>query len=195
MHTSELTRYLTFTRCIVYMLILCNCCVCFPHTGSWFTYCIFCDSVFSAQVLITLQEKEVEYEPVIVSIHTGEQNEAWYMRITSAGVVPVLQDGEKIIKESENIVDYIDREFPTGNILTNEEIAFMILDTKNPSQSLKGGQGCLMECSLLESQGCRLSFDSPFLSPLLFFCLVLLHVLSSCFLEFFVVVAFFVLLF
>ena len=132
----------------------------------------------------------MEYEPVIVSIHAGEQNEAWYMRITSAGVVPVLQDGEKIIKESENIVDYIDREFPTGNILTNEEIAFMILDTKNPSQSLKGGQGCLMERSLLESQGCRLSFDSPFLSPHLFFCLVLLHVLSSCFSACFLCVLF-----
>ena len=105
----------------------------------------------------------MEYEPVIVSIHAGEQNEAWYMRITSAGVVPVLQDGEKIIKESENIVDYIDKEFPTGNILTKEEIAFMILDTKNLSQSLKGGQGCLMEHSYLESQGCRLSSDSPFL--------------------------------
>ena len=52
---------------------------------------------------------------MVVNIHGGEQIQAWYMRMTSTGVVPILQDGEKIIKESENIVDYIDREFPTGN--------------------------------------------------------------------------------
>lgn len=59
---------------------------------------------------------------MVVNIHGGEQIQAWYMRMTSTGVVPILQDGEKIIKESENIVDYIDREFPTGNEIQYEPI-------------------------------------------------------------------------
>nr|KAG5695542.1 hypothetical protein BaRGS_033964 [Batillaria attramentaria] len=65
------------------------------------------------RVLVALQEKEVKFEGVIIDIQKKvQQLEAWYMRINPAGAVPVLQDGEKIIRESEDIVDYIDREFP-----------------------------------------------------------------------------------
>ena len=84
-----------------------------------FTECVYMwmnrMSLLSVQVVIALQEKEVKYEPVIIDIHNGEQNQAWFLRLNSSGVVPTLQDGEKIITESEDIVDYIDREFPTGN--------------------------------------------------------------------------------
>ncbi|KAK7481716.1 hypothetical protein BaRGS_00027089 [Batillaria attramentaria] len=67
----------------------------------------------SQKVLVALQEKEVKFEGVIIDIQKKvQQLEAWYMRINPAGAVPVLQDGEKIIRESEDIVDYIDREFP-----------------------------------------------------------------------------------
>lgn len=66
------------------------------------------------QVLIALQEKEVEYEAHNVNIVEGQQNEAWYMRINPSGTVPTLTDGEKVIRESEDIIDYIDREFPRG---------------------------------------------------------------------------------
>ncbi|XP_076449062.1 ganglioside-induced differentiation-associated protein 1-like [Babylonia areolata] len=74
-------------------------------------------SFFSQVVLVALREKEVKYEPVIVDIIRGEQIEAWYMRINSDGAVPTLQDGEKTIRESAVIVDYIDKEFPTDSKL------------------------------------------------------------------------------
>ncbi|KAL8575943.1 hypothetical protein ACOMHN_027341 [Nucella lapillus] len=77
-------------------------------------------SYYSQMVLIALKEKEVKYEPVIMNIHGGEQNEAWYMRVNPSGQVPTLQDGEKTIKESMTIVDYIDKEFPTDSKLVPE---------------------------------------------------------------------------
>ncbi|XP_025115658.1 ganglioside-induced differentiation-associated protein 1-like [Pomacea canaliculata] len=74
-------------------------------------------SYFSQKVLIALQEKNVKYDSHTIEVHKGQQLEPWYMRINSAGQVPTLQDGEKIVKESEDIVDYIDREFPNDSKL------------------------------------------------------------------------------
>ena len=50
----------------------------------------------------------------MVFIHLGDQNEDWFLRMNPGGQVPVLKDGEKVITESENIVDYVDKHCPGG---------------------------------------------------------------------------------
>lgn len=74
-------------------------------------------SYYSQKVLIALQEKEVKYKAVLIDIHNGDQDTPKYMRLNPAGLVPMLQDGDKFVKESEDIVEYIDREFPTDSKL------------------------------------------------------------------------------
>jgi glutathione S-transferase len=66
------------------------------------------------KVLIALQEKKIKYESELIDIHAGDQDAPWYMLLNPAGTVPVLQDGGTIITESEDIVQYVDKEFPTS---------------------------------------------------------------------------------
>lgn len=56
----------------------------------------------------------------MIDIHTGHQYDPWYMRMNPAGTVPTLQDGEKIIKDSEEIISYIDRKYPKGKLETHK---------------------------------------------------------------------------
>ena len=56
-----------------------------------------------------LYEKGVPFKEHVVFIHLGEQNEDWFLRINPNGVVPALKDGEHVINESEDIIDYVDK--------------------------------------------------------------------------------------
>lgn len=67
----------------------------------------------SQKVVVALEEKGVKHQPVVVDIRKpAQQLESWYMRINPLGLVPVLLDGDTVVRESEDIVDYIDKEFP-----------------------------------------------------------------------------------
>ena len=66
------------------------------------------------QVLVVLKEKGVKYEETLVDILNGEQDEPWYIRKNPSALVPALEDGENLVKESQDIMDYVDREFPSG---------------------------------------------------------------------------------
>lgn len=66
------------------------------------------------QVLLALFEKDCRFNRKLVNLHIGEQNSPDYMRINSDGLVPVLKDGEKVIVESDKIIQYIDKEVKSG---------------------------------------------------------------------------------
>ena len=68
------------------------------------------------QALCTLHEKGVPFRKRIVYFHFGEHHEDWFLRLNPQGKVPVLQDGDKVVVESEEIINYIDRRCPGGEV-------------------------------------------------------------------------------
>ncbi|XP_076110580.1 ganglioside-induced differentiation-associated protein 1-like isoform X1 [Mytilus galloprovincialis] len=81
---------------------------------SRFTLYYYYSSFCSQKVLLALFEKDCRFNRKLVNLHTGEQNSPDYMRINSDGLVPVLKDGEKVIVESDKIIQYIDKEVKSG---------------------------------------------------------------------------------
>lgn len=49
-----------------------------------------------------------------MSLFSGQQNEPWYLEINPKGKVPALKDGEKVLVESDNIIDYLESTVQSG---------------------------------------------------------------------------------
>lgn len=63
------------------------------------------------------------FEPIVVKLHKGEQNEPAYRAINPRGQVPVLFDGEHRITQIVAIVTYLDARFPAMKFLPAEPLA------------------------------------------------------------------------
>ena len=63
------------------------------------------------------------FEPVMVKLHKGEQNEAAYHAINPRGQVPVLVDDGQVITQIVAIVLYLDQKFPAAGFLPTEPVA------------------------------------------------------------------------
>ncbi|KAJ3086192.1 Ganglioside induced differentiation associated protein, partial [Quaeritorhiza haematococci] len=57
---------------------------------------------------LALVEKGLKYETVNVNLFTGQSLQPWFMKINPRATVPVLVDGDKVLCESKDIVEYID---------------------------------------------------------------------------------------
>src|SRR5262249_24336508 len=53
-----------------------------------------------------------DFEPVMVKLHKGEQNEAPFRALNPRGQVPVLVDGGEPITQILAIIQYLDAKFP-----------------------------------------------------------------------------------
>ncbi|GAC1526097.1 MAG: glutathione transferase GstA [Ramlibacter sp.] len=62
------------------------------------------------------------FEPVMVKLHKGEQNEPAYRSINPRGQVPVLVDGNATITQVVAIVDYLDRRHPQFGFLPSQPL-------------------------------------------------------------------------
>jgi glutathione S-transferase len=70
-----------------------------------------------------LETAGAAYEPVMVKLHKGEQNEPAYRAINPRGQVPVLVDGENTITQIVAIVNHLDAKFPEQQFLPREPLA------------------------------------------------------------------------
>jgi glutathione S-transferase len=70
-----------------------------------------------------LEMAGAEFEPVMVKLHKGEQNEAPFRAINPRGQVPVLVDGDQTITQILAILSYLDARFPEQQILPTEVLA------------------------------------------------------------------------
>jgi glutathione S-transferase len=70
-----------------------------------------------------LETAGATYEPVLVKLHKGEQNEAAYRAINPRGQVPVLVDGDHTITQILAIVQYLDGKFPEQGFLPKDLMA------------------------------------------------------------------------
>ena len=67
-----------------------------------------------------LENAGADFEPVMVKLHKGEQNEAAYRAINPRGQVPVLVDEGETITQIVAIVQYLDAKFPGQQWLPRE---------------------------------------------------------------------------
>ncbi len=63
------------------------------------------------------------FEPTMVKLHKGEQNEAAYHAINPRGQVPVLVDDGQVITQIVAIVLYLDQKFPAAGFLPTDAVA------------------------------------------------------------------------
>lgn len=66
----------------------------------------------SQKVRFVLEEKGLKWSSVNVDLHAGENLQAHFLALNPKGVVPVLEDGNDIIVESNNICLYLDEAYP-----------------------------------------------------------------------------------
>ena len=59
----------------------------------------------------------VEFEPVSVKLHKGEQRSAEYLAMNPRGQVPVLVDGGEVITQIVTILLHLDAKLPEAGIL------------------------------------------------------------------------------
>ncbi|KPJ07183.1 Ganglioside-induced differentiation-associated protein 1 [Papilio machaon] len=72
-----------------------------------FLYCNYY-SFYSQKVLMTLYEKNVDFEPLVVDITKGEQYSPWFLELNPRGEVPVLKVRNEVIPDSTRIIDYLE---------------------------------------------------------------------------------------
>jgi glutathione S-transferase len=70
-----------------------------------------------------LESAGADFEPVMVKLHKGEQNEAPFRAVNPRGQVPVLVDGEQTITQIVAIVQYLDAKFPQQGFLPKDLLA------------------------------------------------------------------------
>ena len=70
-----------------------------------------------------LETTGAAFEPLMVKLHKGEQNEAQFKAINPRGQVPVLVDGDEVITQILAIIQYIDAKFPEQQFLPRDPLA------------------------------------------------------------------------
>jgi glutathione S-transferase len=70
-----------------------------------------------------LESAGADFEPVLVKLHKGEQNEAPFRAVNPRGQVPVLVDGDTTITQILAIVTWLDAKFPQLEFLPRDAFA------------------------------------------------------------------------
>lgn len=66
---------------------------------------------------MSLYEKNVDFEPLMVDITKGEQYSSWFLDINPRGEIPVLKVKNEVIPDSTRILDYLEYYLDPGNYL------------------------------------------------------------------------------
>jgi glutathione S-transferase len=69
-------------------------------------------SLCAQKVRVCLAEKGLEWESRHLVLRAAEHQQDWYRKLNRRAVVPTLIDGDKVIPESNVILEYLDETFP-----------------------------------------------------------------------------------
>ena len=78
-------------------------------------------STSSYRVRLLLNLKGVPWEYVPVNILEGEQHGEAYRKISPKGFVPVLVDGDTVIRQTVLIVEHLDRTYPENPLVPTDD--------------------------------------------------------------------------
>lgn len=76
-------------------------------------------SSYRSRILLNL--KGVPWEYVPVNILAGEQHGEAYRKVSPNGFVPVLVDGDTVVRQTVQVVDYLDRKYPQNPLVPTDE--------------------------------------------------------------------------
>ncbi|MEO6025827.1 MAG: glutathione S-transferase family protein [Candidatus Binatia bacterium] len=68
----------------------------------------------------TLQEMDVDFQPITVNLLKGEHKAPAFLKVNPAGKIPVLVDGNRVINESVAIVLYLADKFPDRKLIPTD---------------------------------------------------------------------------
>lgn len=71
---------------------------------------LYGSAMSTARVLVTILEKELQYELILIDIAKGDQNSEDYKKLQPFGKVPVLEDDGFFMFESRAICKYLARQ-------------------------------------------------------------------------------------
>lgn len=99
----------------------------------------------SFRVRIALNIKGLAYENKRVHLVKNDQTAQEFLTINPQGLVPVLQDGDKIINQSLSIIDYLEDNHPTPSLFPKDSyqkalarsFALMIAADMHPLNNLR----------------------------------------------------------
>jgi len=69
-------------------------------------------SLCAQKVRVGLAEKKLDWESRHLVLRAAEHQQPWYLELNRRAVVPTLIDGEKVIPESNVILEYLDEAYP-----------------------------------------------------------------------------------
>lgn len=78
-------------------------------------------STSSYRTRILLNLKGIDWEYVPVNINAGDQHGEAYRAISPNGFVPVLVDGDKVIRQTVLIVEHLDKTHPENPLVPNDD--------------------------------------------------------------------------
>jgi glutathione S-transferase len=73
-------------------------------------------SLCAQKVRICLAEKGLEWEDRHIALRSGEHQKEWYRKLNRRAVVPTLIDDDKVITESNVILEYLDERYPQPSL-------------------------------------------------------------------------------
>jgi maleylacetoacetate isomerase len=77
----------------------------------------FFNSSTSYRVRIALALKGLDYDYAAVDLRAGEQRDGDYRKMSPAGIVPTLVDGDIRLTQSLAIIDYLDQVYPLPRLI------------------------------------------------------------------------------
>ena len=98
-------------------------------------------SVCSQKVRVCLAEKGLPWEDRHIVLRDGEHQQDWYLKLNRRSVVPTLVDGDKVIPESNVILEYLEETYPAPRLSPNDSFgrARMRLWTKQLDEDVHDG--------------------------------------------------------
>jgi glutathione S-transferase len=75
------------------------------------------DCPFCQKVRVALNEKDLEFEKVLVDLRKGEQKAPEFLKLNPYGKVPVLVDEDVVVYDSTIINEYLDDEYPNPPLM------------------------------------------------------------------------------
>src|SRR5204862_5756958 len=77
-------------------------------------------SLCAQKVRLGLAEKGLAWESHHLVLRAGEHQQPWYRKLNRRAVVPTLVDGDKVVPESNVILEYLEEAYPDPRLLPQD---------------------------------------------------------------------------